>query len=371
MTAEEKKTIDMLRQIREAVENKSLSLEQFPTEDLANLIDATLGREFLGMTGGMNKKNFDPLIDCLLKMIQRCVEQRDIQGCVRALLLLEEQYRCFDMILTAYKGQKYVEQYKIIAIAAGEAYSKLQYYLHQNVRIPKNVEVEKDWGGKGVVFTTTLFSQIELQQPEYINMNWDYICFTKDKEKLGTKEGVWQYRDFNVEGCEDNRILFHMCMLKAHELLPEYDYSIWVNPAYKIVGDLELFLASYGRNVSFLAFPSYVTDDVYEIMETGLHSDEENIKMRKKRLQYEKEGYPCHYGMISDNIIIRNHRDEKMCDVMETWWKEAMECGRLWNFGFNYAAWKNDFKFAVCDAFVEMNFYLKNMVCDLEVKRNE
>jgi len=106
-------------------------------------------------------------------------------------------------------------------------------------------------------------------------------------------------------------------------------------------------------------------------METGLNSDEENIQMRKKYLQYEKEGYPRHYGIISNNIIVRNHQDEKMCRVMETWWDEAMQCGRLWNFGFNYAAWKHDFEFEICDAFVEWNFYFKNVVCDLEVKRDE
>jgi len=371
MTAEEKKTIDMIRQLRDAVENQSLPLEQFPIGELANLVDATLGREFLGLTGGMKKHHFEPLMGSLLKMIQHSVEVGDVQGCVEALMLLEEQYFCFDRVLTAYKGQKYVEQYKIIATVAGDEYAKLQYYLHQNVRTIANGEAKREWGGKGVVYTCTIFSRNELQQPEYINMNWDYICFTKEKEKWGTREGVWEYRDFNVENCENPRMLLNMCILKPHILLPEYDYSIWVNPAYKIIGDLELFMESFGRRGSLLAFPAYITDDVYEIMQTGLHSDEENIRMRKKTIQYEKEGYPHHYGMISNNILLRNHKDEKMRDVMETWWDEAMQCDKLWNFGFNYAAWKHNFNFAICDAFVEINSYFKNMVCDLEVKRNE
>lgn len=371
MTAEEKKTIDMIRQLREAVENQSLPLEEFPIGELANLVDVTLGREFLGFTGGMKKNHFEPLVGGLLKAIQHSAEQGDIQGTAGALLLLEEQYFCFDRLLTAYRGQKFVEQYKKIAIVTGETYSKLQYYLHQHVRNPKKAVVNKEWSGKGVVYTTTNFSKSEIPQPEYININWDYICFTKDPQKWGTKEGVWEYRDFNVENCEDARMLYNMCMLMPHVLLPEYDYSIWVNPAYKIVGDLELFLESYGRNHSLLGFPSYVTDDIYEVMMTGLHSDEENIQMRKKHLQYEKEGYPCHHGMISSNIIVRRHRDEKMCRVMETWWDEAIQCGRLWNYGFNYAAWKHEFEFAICDAFVEMNSYFKNIVCDLEVKRDE
>ena len=370
MNAEEKKTVNMIRQIREAVENGSLPMEQFPIDDLANLIDVTLGIQFMGTMGGIEKRHFEPIITNLIKVIRNCVEKGDVKGCEEALLLLEEEYWCFDAIITAYKSQKHVARYQMMTIAAGDAYSKQQYFRHQLNRV-REVENKNCVGmGKGVVYTCTFLSQIELQQPEYINMNWDYICFTSEQEKWGTKEGVWEYRKIPVEDITDLKMLLNMCMIKPHLLLPEYDFSIWVNPAYKIVGDLELFMLSYGRNVSCLAFPAYLNDDVYELMETGLHGDDINISMRKKKMQYEKEGYPKHYGMISGNILIRNHRDEKMCMVMDTWWEEAMQCGRLWDFGFNYAAWKHDYDYAMCDVFVEMNDYFKNMVCDLDVKLN-
>ena len=372
MTAEEKKTIDMIRQIREAVENQSLPLEQFPLEDLVNLVDVTLGIQIIKKMGGMKKQHFESLTRGLLKNIQNCVQKKDIESCVDALMLLEEQYRCFDVILTACNSQKHVEQYKIMTIVAGEAYSKQQFYRHQMNSVEEAKNENCIGMGKGVVYTCTFLSQIELQQPEYINMNWDYVCFTNDNTKWGTKEGVWEYRKIDVEDAGDLKTLFNMCMIKPHVLLPEYDYSIWVNPAYKIVGDLELLQAGYGRNASCLAFPTYVCDDVYEIISTtGLGADDENIRMRKKKLQYEKEGYPQHYGMISGNILFRSHRDETLCKVMETWWQEAMQCGRLWDYGFNYAAWKHNYDYALCDLFVETNEYFKNMVCDLEVRGND
>lgn len=371
MTAEEKKTIDMIRQLREAVENGALPIEQFPAADLKNLVDATLGREFLGITGGMKKKDFEPLINSLLRLLEHSVQEKDGAGCVKALMLLEEQYRCFDGVLTAYQAQKYIEQYKIMAILAGEGYSRLQYSRHQENRPPEERRSGALQSGRGVVYTSTLGSTASLQQPEYIHMNWDYICFTADKDKWGTKNGAWEYRQMEGSASEAGNMLLNRYILKPHEILPEYDFSIWVDPVYKITGDLELFLTSYGRDSSLLTFSSYMEDDLYEIMKTGLHSDDENIMVRKKCLQYEKEGYPRHNGVINRSIIARNHRDEKMRQVMETWWTEAVECGKLWNVGFNYAAWKHNYDYAICDSFVEMNSYFKNMVCDLEVVRND
>ncbi|MBQ7920625.1 MAG: hypothetical protein IJ324_11880 [Lachnospiraceae bacterium] len=370
MTTEEKKTIDMIRQVRETVEGQTVSLEQFPLQSLANLIRATIGREFIGITGGMKNEDFVLLTDGYLKLLKHCIEMNDIQGCVKTLVLLEEQYVCLDTIIRAYREQRYVDKYKKMTIGAGEAYSEMQYYLHQNKRKRGMQGRVIGENGKGVVYTCTFFAKNEVQQPEYINLNWDYICFTSVKEKIGTRDGVWEYRGIGIEN-QGTDELRHICMMNPHLLLEEYDYSIWVDPNYKIVGDLELFLASYGRDVSFLAFPSYITDDVYEVMATGLRGDDENICMRKKCLQYEKEGYPRHYGMISDKIMIRNHRDDKMCKVMETWWNEAVQCGRMWQYGFNYAAWKNGFDYSICDLFVEMNAYFKSMLIDLEVQTNE
>lgn len=371
MTAEEKKTIEMIRQIRGAVEEQTLPLEQFPLHDLANLIHATVGREFMGIVGGMKKEDFNPLIESYLKMLQHCMEVNDIQGCMKTLELLEEQYICLDTIIKAYKEQRYVDKYKKMTVGTGEAYSELQCYSHQSMR--KHSEAGNNLGeyGKGVVYTCTFFSKSEIQQPEYINLNWDYICFTSVKEKIGTKDGVWEYRELPIENQGDVEGLRHICMLNPHLILSEYDYSIWVDPNYVITGDLELFLASYGRNTSFLSFPSYVTDDVYEMMATGLRGDDENICMRKKCLQYEREGYPRHFGMISDKIMVRNHRDEKLCKVMECWWDEAVQCKRLWQYGFNYAAWKYDFDYAICDLFVEKNLYFKSTLIDLEVMGDE
>lgn len=371
MTADEKKTIEMLQKIRNAVESGALPVEQFPMTDMCGLISATMGDSFVVMASGFEQEQFRTLVDGYCKMLEHSVEIGDVAGCVRMMALLEEQYRCLDGIVNACRDKKYVEVYQKVTGNSGGAYSELQYYLHESQRRKKESKHHLGTNGKGVVYTCTGASLYGLQQPEYIHPEWDYICFTNDKGKIGIKDGVWEYRGIPTGNGVDAELLYHMCVVKPHLLLPEYDFSIWVNPNYKIVGDMELFLASYGRNTSCLAFPSYITDNVYDIMYTGLRGDDENISVRKKCLQYQKEGYPQHYGMISDKIIIRNHRCEKMCQVMETWWDEALECGRMWEYGFVYAAWKHEFDYAICDVFLEVNPYFKSMLIDLEVKERD
>lgn len=368
MTVEEKQTIDMLQRIRESVESGALTLEQFPMEDLYNLMEATMGMEYIGVTGGMESSDFAPILAGYRSILEHCIEENDVSGCVKAMGLLQEQYVCLDRMLSAYRDMRFVEPYKKVTAGAGEAYSEVQHYMHEKKRKKDMTSCDLGKNGKGVVYTCAFFCTQGLQQPEYINLEWDYICFTDDKEKIGTKEGVWEYRGFGIEDLGSRELLFRMCALKPHVLLPEYDFSIWVNSNYRIAGDLELYMASYGRNTSFLAFPSYITDDIYDMLYTNMDGDDTNIQVRKKKLQYQKEGYPAHDCMISDAIIIRNHRDAKMCQVMETWWNEAMQCGRLWEYGFNYSAWKHDFDYALCDLFVEMNPYFKSMLIDLEVK---
>ncbi len=370
MEAEQKKTVEMIRQVRENIETRKLSPEQIPVSDLENLIRVTIGKEFTGKEVAVKKEKLHPLVATYLRLLQHCIELKDVEGCVRTLELLEKQYECFDMIWQAYKAPKYIEKYKKTVSAVGMAYSELQYSMLSQKQQGKCQKTDVWENGRGVVYTCILQNKMKPQQPEYINVNWDYVCFTDMENKWGSKEGVWEYRRIPIENQENKNDLFRTCMLKPDLLLSEYDFSIWVNPKYKIVGELELFLKSFGENASFLAFPSYLKSDIYDTMYTTLFDDDKNIAVRKKYLQYQKEGYPQHNGVISNSVMVRKHGDEKLRAVMETWWQEAVQCERMWEYGFTYAAWKHDFEFAICNLFVELNSYFKNMELDLEVRKN-
>lgn len=367
MVVDAQEIIDIIQKIRISLENGSLPLEKFPLDELTGLIDITMGEAFWKTNGNTEQEAFQRLPEGYGKLLQHCMERGDGEACITVLELLEIQYKCFCTVVSKKEKEKFANRFRAMVLVIGNAYCEEQYRKHMARRKPDEA-IESVWkDGKGAVYTCILKGKMTLQQPEYINVFWDYICFTDQEDKWGTKDGVWEYRKLPIEGLTDEDMVFYTCMAKPHIMLPEYDYSIWINPKMKIVGELEKFCEFYGKDASFIGFPSYYRDDIYTAMQTSIRDDDGNINMRKKKLQYKKEGYPEHNGIIENDIMVRNHRDEKMIRVMETWWNEAKECPHMRELGFNYAAWKNDFDFAICDLFVECNSYVKNMQIDLEI----
>ena len=61
--------------------------------------------------------------------------------------------------------------------------------------------------------------------------------------------------------------------------------------------------------------------------------------------RYLDEGYPQHNGLATNPIILRNHNDSEVINVMEDWWTEIKYGSRRDQLSFDYIAWKNDFNF--------------------------
>ena len=47
--------------------------------------------------------------------------------------------------------------------------------------------------------------------------------------------------------------------------------------------------------------------------------------MAKRQIAaYKREGFPRHYGLYENSILIRKHKDEEVRRLMEAWWDEYM-----------------------------------------------
>lgn len=366
----DQKIINIIRKLKRAVENSEVSVQNFPLDDVMSLIENTLGDSFWKCIGSKNQDAFGMVSQNYKKLFLRAMERNDVQECVDLLDLFENQYKCFYSALGREEQIHRDKNYRIIILNIGHALAKVQYWLHEERQGGWSGDDDFFEQGKGVVYTY-LAGGNELNQPEYKNVFWDYICFTDNPEKWGTKQGVWEFRkpecpkDLNAAG------KYHWCKIKPHDVLAEYDYSIWVDPQMQIIGELQQFYKVYGKKASFLAFSLYAGDSIYEVVNTSLTEDDANIIYRSKMLQYRKEGYPDHNGLISSSLIIRSHRDEELKEVLDIWWQEANECKNIRDIVFNYAAWKKNFKFAISDLFVENNPYIKNTQLELEVEITE
>ncbi len=369
MVIKEKEVLAIINQVQQSVQNKEVPVELVPMKDLMNLLEATLGGNFWKGIGVTPQESFGTMPSRYKDLLEHCQENKDSEGFVLALELLKNQYKCTYAILSKEELHRRTKKYKAFVYNIGNAMSSMQYWLHKGKKKSEGTQsISFGREKKGAVYTCLVGNSSTLYQPEYINVHLDYICFTDKKEKWGSKEGIWEYRQMEkIDENENASSMYYRYKIKPHEVLAEYDYSIWVNAQIQIVGEVEQLYKIYGEDTSFLAFPAYVQDNLYEAVHTTLSTDDENIELRRKMFRYREEGFPEHFGLISTNVMYRNHRDEVLNRVMNTWWEESENCQQLREFGFSYAAWKYELNYSLCDLFAEWNPYIKNVSLELEV----
>lgn len=360
--------MNLMEKVRGAIKNGRITAENFPLEDILSLIEDTMGNSFWNCVGRKNNQGFAgmPQIygECLLDALSR----KDMMGCERILRLFQTSYLAFYTAMAedekAFRQRPYRK--RILELGAGGA--QLQARLHMQ-RQSENREIEdmQLGEGKGVVYTF-LSGVGEPQQPSEVNRELEYLCFTDQKDRWGKQNGVWKYQPIENPEQLEKRQLKYKYMIMAHKILSDYDYSIWIDPTIRITGDLLNFSRIYGGGHSFLGFLQTRDDCIYQdTLLTDMVDDDINISIRKRMLQYQKEGYPEYNGLLDSRVMIRKHREEKVCRVMEEWWQECRDSGWLCEGIFNYSAWKQGYLFSISNLFLDDNIYFKNSEMDLDI----
>ena len=55
------------------------------------------------------------------------------------------------------------------------------------------------------------------------------------------------------------------------------------------------------------------------------------------------DGFPKHYGLSENNILIRNHKDSNIIKFMKQWWKMIKKGSKRDQLSFIYISWKYNF----------------------------
>ncbi|WP_161976088.1 glycosyltransferase domain-containing protein, partial [Brachyspira catarrhinii] len=163
----------------------------------------------------------------------------------------------------------------------------------------------------------------------YINNDWDYICFTDDKYLIDAKiYGNWiikplcNYDRGGVNADNTRKSRWHK--LHPHEVLKDYDYSLWIdgNIDIKTSYIFECVDKVRSKNIDISAPPHFEKDCIYNEADTIIEVklDDENIVKEQMKL-YREEGFPEHYGLNETNIMYRNHKSDKVISIMEEWWQ--------------------------------------------------
>lgn len=199
---------------------------------------------------------------------------------------------------------------------------------------------------KKVIYTALTGGYDHLIQHDYVNPEYDYICFSNDfKEE---KIGIWTI--CHIPNVTNNaQRLSRYPKLQPYKLLSEYDISLYVDANINIkeasiFTQIELLLS---KDILLAGVKHQLRDCIYEeslrVMLTG---QEKNRKAVLKQMSlYKKEGFPSHYGMYEANIILRQHNNPLIQQQCNDWWYFQSNYSKRDQLSYSYTLWKNKIPF--------------------------
>ena len=201
---------------------------------------------------------------------------------------------------------------------------------------------------KTVIYTCLIGDYDELLIPDYINPDYDYVCFTDNENMIAKKYvGPWKIKPLQFSKLDNGRNnRWHK--MHPHLLFSDYDSSIYIdsNVNFKTPKIFEYIGAL--PNQCFIALPHHsrrncIYDEAEFILKANLDK-KENVELLMEK--YRSEGFPEHFGLAENNIIFRKHNTPKCIKLMDEWWDIFLKYSRRDQLSLFYLFWKNKINFA-------------------------
>ena len=217
--------------------------------------------------------------------------------------------------------------------------------LLKRPRIHKYLDQKKKNGkAKVVVYTAISGGFDDLRTHKFLTDEFDYVCFTDQPVK---SLHAWEIRPMKeYTNCNPVRKAKYYKMF-PDKLFPEYEYSVWVDGKYEIVGpDFEQRIKEKISNDTLLSCVSHPDRDcIYKEAELCIKLKKDDPDIIKKQVEFLKnENYPENNGLFDMCFIFRKHNNSRVKEIMKDWWSIVEEYSRRDQLSFCYALWKNDYK---------------------------
>ena len=182
---------------------------------------------------------------------------------------------------------------------------------------------------KIVVYTCIIGSYDALLQPAVVREGLDFVCFVGHDEAAG-RDGVWERRPLPLT-TGDRTLDARYPKMHPHELLPEYEFSLWIDGNILMKDatllDAALSAASAGTLYAGVSHPQ--RDCLYA--EAEKCRDMRHIgylDLARIHFEYLRKGVKRHSGLLENNIIFRRHNAPEIVGLDEMWWDRVLNFSR-------------------------------------------
>jgi hypothetical protein len=192
----------------------------------------------------------------------------------------------------------------------------------------------------GTVIYTSIFGGYDGLIPQKRIDGVDFVCFTDQYFNCEP----WKVVQYVNKSADNNRAAKEFKIL-PHKYLSEYKQSIWIDGNFIVKREIDdlLWQLSLSPFVAFKHGLDCIYDEYENIIRlgqsTGKYKDDPEI-MKAQMDRYRKEGFPAHYGLTQNNVLIRNHNDPLVIQTMELWWNEIRNGSKRDQLSLFYSIWK-------------------------------
>jgi hypothetical protein len=189
-----------------------------------------------------------------------------------------------------------------------------------------------------VIYTCITGDYDNLIQHNYINFDYNYVCFTDNAklQKMGTY-GVWKITPLQYTASDDVRInRWHK--IHPHILFPGYEESLYLDGNIDMRTDI---LFNLIRKNDTLRIPIHNDLCVYEEAKKIIKSGKDKKESVEKMLDYLiKEKFPKKFGFNENCILYRKHNNEDIITMMNMWWKFIENFSKRDQLSLPFVLWK-------------------------------
>lgn len=313
-----------------------IKLEQIRNEERESCI---FGAGIVGRNYGLEllkKRDIKPSFYCDSNAELWGMEIKEGIKCISLEEFKKKNPVCFIMVSAHLRDEVYilVKQLGITDIVLYDELCELEIDSYFEFRNRKQI----------AVYTCILNNYDEVQEPEFISDKCDYYLISDKKPREGSIYKFIDIADCNIHNVKDFTRKNRYCKLKAHEIFPEYRYSIYFDGNIKLVSESILNKIYELSKSRIMAYGKNAFDCIFmEAMRAGEHFRDSKEVINKQVEKYWLEGMPENFGSFFCGVLIREHNNPICVKLMNEWWNEIERYSRKDQISFPYVLWKNGF----------------------------
>ena len=190
------------------------------------------------------------------------------------------------------------------------------------------------------IYTAMIGGYDEIKQPMVVDDRFDYILFSNEIKE--DRVGIWQVKPIPYYN-EDNTRVCRYVKTHPNELLPEYEFSIWMDANLQICTSFVYERAIELHNEGFAISSMWhltrhcIYDEAFTVVNMMVEREDVVVKWCH---QLRKEKFPRNLGLCETNLLFRKHNHSVTSKINMLWWQCIDKYSRRDQLSFNYVLWK-------------------------------